>query len=206
VDKRWNHNIHYHDVLLDSFPNDANAVLDVGCGVGTLTRSLLGKARRIVGIDLDESSITLARAAGCGNVEYIVGDFLSYPFEPESFDCVLSVAMLHHVDFEVGLRRMRELAKPGGIIGVIGLACDVSVTDYALGVLGLVSSWILSVKNGYWEHPSPTVWPPPESWGSVRRIAARELPGVRFRRHLLWRYSLIWRKTVSNITQLSQLP
>ena len=28
----------------------------------------------------------------------------------------------------------------------------------------------------------------------MRRIAAQELPGVRYRRHLLWRYSLVWTK------------
>ena len=32
------------------------------------------------------------------------------------------------------------------------------------------------------------------SWGEVRAAAARTLPGVRYRRHLLWRYSLRWRK------------
>jgi hypothetical protein len=35
---------------------------------------------------------------------------------------------------------------------------------------------------------------PEMSWGQVRREALRLLPGARFRRHLLWRYSLSWRK------------
>jgi hypothetical protein len=28
----------------------------------------------------------------------------------------------------------------------------------------------------------------------VRAVAWDVLPGVRYRRHLLWRYSLVWRK------------
>jgi hypothetical protein len=28
----------------------------------------------------------------------------------------------------------------------------------------------------------------------MHRIAQRQLPGVRYRRHLLWRYSLVWTK------------
>jgi hypothetical protein len=28
----------------------------------------------------------------------------------------------------------------------------------------------------------------------VRTIAARILPGVRYRRHVMWRYSLVWTK------------
>ena len=35
---------------------------------------------------------------------------------------------------------------------------------------------------------------PEMSWREVRAAAARTLPGVRYRRHLLWRYSLLWRK------------
>ena len=196
MDKRWNHSIQYHRVLLGSLPPDANTVLDVGCGVGTLTQSLTGKASRIVGIDLDPSSIASARAATRGNVEYIVGDFLTYPFEPESFDCVLSVATLHHVDFAAGLRRMRELTKPGGFVGVVGLARSAGIQDYALAVPAFITSRVLRAVKGYWEHPSPQAWPPPESWASARRIAERELPDTRFRRHLLWRYSLTWRKPI----------
>ena len=32
------------------------------------------------------------------------------------------------------------------------------------------------------------------SWREVRAAAAAALPGVRYRRHLLWRYSLLWQK------------
>jgi hypothetical protein len=38
------------------------------------------------------------------------------------------------------------------------------------------------------------VWPPPDSFGQTRRLARRVLPGVRYRRLLLWRYSLVWTK------------
>ena len=34
-------------------------------------------------------------------------------------------------------------------------------------------------------------WPPPEDYAGMRAIAADVLPGSRFRRHLLWRYSII---------------
>jgi hypothetical protein len=46
--------------------------------------------------------------------------------------------------------------------------------------------------KGYWEISSPTVWPPPETYAGMRDLAAELLPGTRFRRHLLWRYSLVW--------------
>jgi hypothetical protein len=39
---------------------------------------------------------------------------------------------------------------------------------------------------------APIVWPPPERYSTMRRLANELLPGVRWRRHLLWRYSLVW--------------
>jgi hypothetical protein len=38
------------------------------------------------------------------------------------------------------------------------------------------------------------VWPPPLSYAEMRALARHELPGARYRRHLLWRYSLLWAK------------
>jgi hypothetical protein len=35
---------------------------------------------------------------------------------------------------------------------------------------------------------------PEMTWAEVRAVARRLLPGVRYRRHLLFRYSLLWRK------------
>lgn len=194
----WNHNVHYHALLLDAVPRGARRVLDVGCGEGMLARALRGRAERVIGIDLDEPSLALARAAGGDGIEYVLGDVRSFPFEPASFDAVVSVATLHHMDAAAGLRRMAELLRPGGVLAVVGLARNASLLDHAHGLVGLVASWILRIaKGGYWQHPSPIVWPPPESWASMRAIASRELPGVRWRRHLLWRYSLVWTKPAS---------
>ena len=38
------------------------------------------------------------------------------------------------------------------------------------------------------------VMDPQMTWREVRIEAARLLPGTRYRRRLLWRYSLLWRK------------
>ena len=38
------------------------------------------------------------------------------------------------------------------------------------------------------------VMEPGMTWAQARETARRVLPGVRYRRHLLWRYSLCWDK------------
>ena len=63
-----------------------------------------------------------------------------------------------------------------------------------MDLAGAVATRILKLRHTYWEHSAPTVWPPPLSYTETRRIAMPVLPGCRYRRHLLWRYSLTWSK------------
>jgi 2-polyprenyl-3-methyl-5-hydroxy-6-metoxy-1,4-benzoquinol methylase len=195
---RWNHNIHYHPLILAAVPDGCGRALDVGCGEGVLARELSRLSRRVLAIDLDEPSIALAQqheaeAEAEDRIEYIRGDFLDYGFEPESFDFIASVAALHHMDAATGLDRMRRLLRPGGTLAVVGCA-RAAPADLPAEIGGAVAHRILRATRTYWEHSAPKIWPPPETYAAMRRIARRELPGVRYRRHLLWRYSLIWTK------------
>jgi SAM-dependent methyltransferase len=192
---RWNHNTHYHPLVLDAVPAGARRALDVGCGEGQLTRELRRRVPEVTGIDPDPASIELAEARDeDGSVRYVRGDFLVHPFEPASFDLVVTVATLHHLDAVAALTRIRELLKPGGVLCAVGVARGGSPRDLPFELAGVVTHRLHTWRKGYWEHPSPTVWPPPETYAGMRRIATELLPGVRFRRHVLWRYSLTWRK------------
>ena len=85
-ERRWNHNLHYHRLLMRAVPAGCTRALDVGCGEGTLTRRLRALVPDVTGIDLHEDSIALARShPAAGDIKYVVGDILSYPFEPGSF-------------------------------------------------------------------------------------------------------------------------
>ena len=190
---RWNHNLHYHRVVLDAVPEACERALDVGCGEGTLTRQLRRVVPRVTGIDLDRASLDLPRAhPGAADVDYILGDFLSYPFEAASFDPITSVASLHHMDAGAALERMRSLRRPGGVLVVVGLARGQYPADLLRDATAIVANRAQRTARGYWDHPSPTTWPPPETFNGMRDLAARLLPGVIYRRHLLWRYSLVW--------------
>lgn len=191
---RWNHNIHYHRVILDVVPTTCERALDIGCGEGMLTRQLREVVPSVVGIDLDEPSIELAGRQPAGGLDYVVGDVLTYPFEPASFDLIASVAALHHLDTADGLRRMDQLLRPGGTLAVVGLARSTTPPDRLLDLVGAISSRRHRLSKTYWEHSAPIVWPPPDSYGQTRDTARRLLPGVGYRRHVVWRYSLVWVK------------
>lgn len=189
---RWNHNIHYHRLILDAAPPGCARALDVGCGDGMLARQLRTVAEQVTAIDLDVASLDRARAEADERIDYVLGDVRTQPFAPASFDLVASVAMLHHVDAEAGLARMAELVRPGGVVAVVGLACSRGAADLALDIAAVVATRAYRLRRGFWEHGAPTVWPPPHTYAELATIARRVLPGVRYRRHLLWRYSLVW--------------
>ncbi len=190
----WNHNIHHHPIVLDAVPEGARTALDVGCGEGILTRELAAEVPEVVGIDLDQPSIELARCTPQGGVSYVIGDVLTHPFEPASFDLVASIAALHHMDAATGLARLKALVRPGGRLVVIGLARTRLPRDLGYELAGAVTTRVLKLRRRYWEHSAPMVWPPPTTHAEIREIAERVLPGVRYRRHVLWRYSLVWSK------------
>ncbi|GAA1658962.1 class I SAM-dependent methyltransferase [Nonomuraea maheshkhaliensis] len=215
--KRWNHNIHYHPRVLRAIPDGAKSALDVGCGEGTLARELRRVVPHVTGVDRDPAGIARARehavaaadvpgagdakdvpdpgdAGDAGDIVYIEGDFLTHPFEPASFDVVTAVATLHHMDAATGLARMRDLLAPGGVLAVVGLARSTMPRDMPRELAAVAAGALHRVTKNHWEHPSPTVWPPPVTYPEMRALAAELLPGSAYRRHLMWRYSIVWRK------------
>jgi SAM-dependent methyltransferase len=195
VTERWNHNIHYGRQLLSLVPVGAHDALDIGCGEGWLVRELRQRVPYVVGIDADHLSIAAASASDTQEgIEYLQGDFLTWPFEPASFDMVTAVASLHHVDEGAALRRAADLLRPGGVLGVVGVARTRSIRDLAFDIPGVVANRAHRLSKGYWETPAPKVWPPPHSYDQLRRITEVALTGRQFWRGVMFRYLLTWRK------------
>jgi SAM-dependent methyltransferase len=195
---RWNHNSQYGRELLDAISPQAVDALDVGCGEGWLVRELRGVVDHVVGIDPDAASVAIARSYGEGEgVGYLVDDFLVHPFAPASFDVVVSVASLHHMDEESALGRMAELLRPGGTLGVVGLARTCSASDFGWDIAGAVATRAHKLTKHHWETPAPRTWPPPHTYREIESLSRRVLPGCRFRRRPLFRYVVTWTKALS---------
>ena len=127
-----------------------------------------------------------------GGVEYVQGDFLTHPFDPGSFDMITAVASLHHMDEQLALSRMAWLLRPGGLLAVVGLARTRSAHDFAVDLAGALATRVHRRSKQCWETPAPKIWPPPHSYGQLRRASAAVLPGRQFRRRAMWRYILTW--------------
>jgi SAM-dependent methyltransferase len=160
-----------------------------------LARQLARLVPRVVGIDQDVASVELARRQDpAGGIDFIRGDFLTHPFAPSSFTMITSIAALHHMDARLALGRMRQLLAPGGTLAIVGLARSRLPADLPWEAAAVAAELRHRLTRIRWEHPSPTLWPPPHSYAEMRVLARQALPGARYRRHLLWRYSLIWAK------------
>jgi len=199
----WSQNKHYHRLILDAVPPGCQRALDVGCGTGDLTRRLRERVPQVTGIDRDRGSVAHARGnPGAGDIVYLLGDFRAAPFQPESVDLVASIAALHHMDAAAALRQMASLLRPGGVLAVVGLCRGVTPSDLGRLVPAVAGTrWHLAANA--WRrrgmarpYQPPIVWPPPLTYPAMRCLAERLLPGVRYQRHLYWRYSLVWAKPV----------
>ena len=102
--------MNYHAFFVDNV-NDGDTVLDIGCGNGALTYDVARKAGQVVGIDLKEKSISLARQRySRENIEYIRGNVLN-DLPGERFDVVILSNVLEHIDERVEfLKCLREMA------------------------------------------------------------------------------------------------
>ena len=193
--RRWNHNIHYYDMVLAAAPAAARTALDVGTGDGLLAMRLRTTIPEVTGIDADAEIIARARDGTSAAISWIVGDVLTHPLPEAHYDVVAAVATVHHFpDLASGLRRLASLAAPGGTLVVIGCARSSAMHDHALDVVGAVQHQVLARTRGYWHHHARVQMEFPHTYAEVKEIAAAMLPDMAWRRLPLWRYAITWRK------------
>ena len=195
----WNHNVHYQPLILDAVPAGCRIALDVGCGDGLLAARLAARCVTVIGIDSDAPMIVKARdrarAMDAANVTFIEADFMAVGLRPHSLDFACANTALHHMDFGAALAKMALLLRPGGRLAVIGLADEGSPADWLIGAAGIPANLYYRRTRGE-GNPGAPIKDPGMTWAQARNAARRALPGVRYRRHLLWRYSLVWTKPV----------
>lgn len=133
---RWNHNIHFHDVVLAAVPAGARSALDVGTGNGLLAEEIRAVLPEVVAVDLDAG--VLDAAAEHPGIQWVLGDVMTHDFG-RTFDVVASIATVHHLpDLHAALRRLADLTSPGGTLVVIGLARPTTLWDLTLSLAGVV--------------------------------------------------------------------
>lgn len=201
----WSHNSHYEGYLLRHVPSRCREALDIGCGTGSFSRTLAERSDHVLGIDISPQMVRVAtsKSERHPNIDYQVADVMELDLEDEQYDCIASIATLHHMPMDVILPRLKAALSPGGTLLVLDLFESETFVDRLLDVVALPVNmvWRLvkqgrlrvprEVREAWEEHGRTDRYP---RLREVRRICAEVLPGAKVKRHLLWRYSIVWRK------------
>jgi SAM-dependent methyltransferase len=127
--------------------------LDVGCGTGVLAERLAGAGYQMVGVDPSEGMLEILRARTT-LVRPVHASGTALPFDDDSFQLVIAVAVLHHIadadDVRQTLAEMVRVVKPSGRVVV----------------------WDHNPRNPYW---GPLMARVPQDTGEERLIPEAEI-------------------------------
>jgi len=199
------HNDHYHHFLLRHLPANCHDVLEIGCGTGGFARRLAERSERVLALDLSPEMIRLARehSAQFPNIDFQLADVRDASFPIGSFDCIATIATLHHLPFPETLLKMKTALKPGGVLLVLDLFEPAGLADSLLNFVALPVSVGLrfkhygrlrqrrEVRDAWSAHERHDIYP---TMSQVHALCASMLPGAKIKQHLLWRYSIVWEK------------
>ena len=122
---RWLRTLHnlvparmrYFDHFVEDWRD--RSVLDAGCGGGFMAEALAGRGARVSGIDPAADAITAARSHALGedlDIDYRVGTLEALSFDAGSFDDVVCVDVLEHVEHVPrAIDEIARVLKPGGM-------------------------------------------------------------------------------------------
>jgi 2-polyprenyl-3-methyl-5-hydroxy-6-metoxy-1,4-benzoquinol methylase len=96
-------------------------VLDIGCGDGSISMPLLPRCKHLTMLDLSSKMLDLAREKipfdRSKDVDLINGSFIGSNLTPQSFDLIICLGVLAHVDSPAAvIAEIARLAKPGASV------------------------------------------------------------------------------------------
>jgi ubiquinone/menaquinone biosynthesis C-methylase UbiE len=116
-------NWRYVEEFIEEIPVDSNAkIADIGCGNG---KYMLLRKDQFYGCDMCQELVDICVGKSLNAVK---GDIMKIPFETDSFDKVICIAVLHHLSSEErrldAIKELIRIAKKGGKILITVWACE----------------------------------------------------------------------------------
>ncbi len=200
----WDHNMHYHRLVLRRLPGRLGRALDVGCGKGAFARRLVRRADVVDAVDVAPEIVDVARSLSTGGerIRFLVGDVLDPGLDLGSYDAITSLAVIHHMPFAPALDRLRDLLAPGGVLVVLGCYTEESRSDVVLSRvasfanigMGLIHRAARTTSRRSAVGVHAPIAPATMTLSEIRAQARDHLPGATIRRRLFWRYVLVYRR------------
>src|SRR4051794_336862 len=114
------------EILIDRANGRAGErIIDVGCGCGTTSVSLaqkVGSSAHVLGIDISAPMLARARQIAPAGLplHFALADATEYPFQPESFDLLVSrFGVMFFADPALSFANLRRALRPSGRLAVV---------------------------------------------------------------------------------------
>ncbi len=122
------------------------SVLEIGPGLGSLTRHLAERAERVVAVELDRDLIPVLRKEleNCGNIEIIEGDILEFPMDDYFSDGEYFVAA--NIPYYITSAVIRHLLEGNARPKRLALTVQKEVAERICAAPGKLSLLALSVQ------------------------------------------------------------
>ena len=189
----WNHNTAYYKWILKKL-SACRDILDVGCGDGSLARYLSEHGKQVIGIDPSEYCIRKAQQHQKPGARFFRCSFEDFDVPEESFDAIVFLASIHHMDFEQAIRKAKRLLKENGLLVIVGLARSASMIDCFVDLFRVIpsrlASWIHHEKTTE-DLGVPVSYSYP-TMAEIKAAAERHLDHAALRYGLYLRYLLTW--------------
>lgn len=109
---------HLHRYAIASDYIDDKVVLDIASGEGYGSNILSRKAKYVYGVDIDNTTVQLAKLKyKKNNLEFLVGTASGIPLEDDSIDVVVSFETIeHHDEHDKMMIEIKRVLKPEGLL------------------------------------------------------------------------------------------
>lgn len=126
-----------NNLFISNMSSKKGRVLDIGCGSGILTIELSEHYKEVVGIDISEEMLSIARSKRQkDNISYIKMDANELFFD-KTFDFIVSRATFHHLsDIQSVLNSMKSLLNKGGKIIILDNVSEVETPPRWVHIIG----------------------------------------------------------------------
>lgn len=137
-------------------------VLDLACGTGDLTFAAAARGARVIGLDITEQMVRLAKEKG-DRPRFVIGDIMALPFPDASFDVVTTGYGIRNVpELPPALREIARVLRPGGALLSLDFnrprnALVRSVFLGYLEVVGSVLGWALHRDSDAYRYIPATI-------------------------------------------------
>lgn len=133
-------------------------ILEVGCGTGKLTRTLVQRGLRVDAVDPGKHLVAVARKRVAGSsVRFRVERFEAARLPSGMYEAIFSATAFHWVDPAVGWSKAANLLRPGGVLALIAylggskLELDPELLAAWREVLPEAAGWVSRDERTVWE-------------------------------------------------------